>query len=56
MLKHGARGAIAGQPHGRVVAARSVPKIPSAGEPRQSAISIFAAIRLQEHNQKSAPH
>ncbi len=39
-LKHGARGGIAGQSHGRIVVARSVPEILSAGEPRRIATSI----------------
>ena len=55
MLKHGHAVAVAGQPHGRVVVARSVPEIQSAGEPRRIATNIFAAFRRQEHEQKLAP-
>ena len=48
--------AIAGRPHVRVVVARSVPEIQSAGEPKRIATSIFAALRQREHVHKSAPH
>jgi hypothetical protein len=43
MLKHGARraAAIAGQSHGRVVVARSIPRVLSTGEPRRMAPSDF---------------
>ena len=46
--------AIAGQSHGRVVAVLDAPEILSAGEPA-TAISVFAAVRQQEQNHKSAP-
>src|SRR5579862_6136386 len=46
--------AIGGQSHGRMLVARRVPKIPSAGGPRRIATSIFAAFRRQKHEQKSA--
>ena len=47
--------AIAGHSHGRVVVARSVPEILSAGDTKRKATSNFAAFRRQEHTQKSTP-
>ncbi len=44
-----------GQSHGRIVVARSVPEILSAGEPKRKATRIFAASRRQEHTPKPAP-
>src|ERR1035438_4386512 len=41
--------AIAGHSHGRVVVARSVPEILSAGDTKRKATSNFAAFRPQEH-------
>jgi len=49
MLKHDARGGYCGSTRGRVVVARSVPEIQSAGEPKRIATSILAAFRHQEH-------
>jgi len=54
MLKHVHAVAVTGQSDGRVVAARSVPKILSAGEPRQKVTNHFAAFGPQEPEQKSA--
>ena len=55
MLKHVHAVAVTGQSDGRVVVARSGPKILSAGEPRQKPTNIFAAFRRQQHHQKSVP-
>jgi len=59
MLKHsglrGHRGMIPRLAHGRVVVARSVPEILSAGDTQRKATSNFAAFRRQEQTQISAP-
>jgi len=55
MLKHAYAAAFVRQSRGRAVVAHSLPDIQSAGDTKQKATSIYAALRALEHTQNSAP-